>query len=210
MEFCSGMTLRNFINNRSVVSRLENLNMFKQLLAGLKHIHSAGIIHRDLKPANIFLSSTQKLKIGDFGLARSIRSDHDEISPRAQSDCANTASSPFVCNDAILAYVRKASSQSDQAGTPQYQSPEQLKCTKSGEQNPEITEKVDIYAAGLILFELSHEFKTCHEKVETLVNLKKHRILPLDFIAHFKAESELILSMTDSNPEARPSANDVL
>jgi serine/threonine protein kinase len=108
MEFCSGMTLRNFINNRSVVSRLENLNLFKQLLAGLRHIHSAGLIHRDIKPANIFLSSTQKLKIGDFGLARSIRSEHDKI--RAQSDCAKTTSSPIVGKEGFVAYVRQASS----------------------------------------------------------------------------------------------------
>lgn len=42
---------------------------FRQIVNGVKHIHSKGIIHRDLKPANIFVKETH-LKIGDFGLAR--------------------------------------------------------------------------------------------------------------------------------------------
>jgi len=31
-------------------------------------------VHRDIKPANIFLKSNQ-LKLGDFGLARAIKSN---------------------------------------------------------------------------------------------------------------------------------------
>jgi serine/threonine protein kinase len=42
-----------------------------------------------------------------------------------------------------------------QAGTPLYQSPEQL--SKS---SGEVNEKVDVYAAGLILFELCCIFST--------------------------------------------------
>ncbi|KAG6505428.1 hypothetical protein ZIOFF_037784 [Zingiber officinale] len=44
-----------------------------QLLRGLKYLHSAYVIHRDLKPENLFVNGADcKLKIGDFGLARSM------------------------------------------------------------------------------------------------------------------------------------------
>ncbi|CAJ0963280.1 unnamed protein product, partial [Mesorhabditis belari] len=43
-----------------------------QILRGLKYLHSVGIVHRDLKPSNIFVNSDCLLKIGDFGMARSV------------------------------------------------------------------------------------------------------------------------------------------
>ena len=45
-----------------------------QTLKALKFIHSADIIHRDLKPSNIFLNSDCHVKLGDFGLARTLNS----------------------------------------------------------------------------------------------------------------------------------------
>ena len=44
-----------------------------QTAAGLAHIHKAGFFHRDLKPENLLMSG-DTVKIGDFGLAREIRS----------------------------------------------------------------------------------------------------------------------------------------
>lgn len=43
-----------------------------QLLKSLKYMHTGNVIHRDIKPSNIFLNSDCLVKLGDFGLARSI------------------------------------------------------------------------------------------------------------------------------------------
>ncbi|GJM90200.1 hypothetical protein PR202_ga06458 [Eleusine coracana subsp. coracana] len=43
---------------------------FKDLLRGLKYLHSAEILHRDLKPGNLLVNANCDLKICDFGLAR--------------------------------------------------------------------------------------------------------------------------------------------
>jgi serine/threonine protein kinase len=42
----------------------------KQLLEGIKAMHSIGVLHRDLKPGNILVSKDCQLRITDFGLAR--------------------------------------------------------------------------------------------------------------------------------------------
>ncbi|CAD8140835.1 unnamed protein product [Paramecium octaurelia] len=49
-----------------------------QLLKCLKFIHSGELIHRDLKPSNLLIDSDCKVKVADFGLARSVAQSENQ------------------------------------------------------------------------------------------------------------------------------------
>lgn len=58
-----------------------------QLLDGVRHMHRKGIIHRDLKLGNLFLTRDMTLKIGDYGLAASLKHDGER---KKYAYCGNT------------------------------------------------------------------------------------------------------------------------
>jgi len=51
------------------------------VLKGLKYLHTGEVIHRDLKPSNLLINSECKVKIADFGLARSVAKPDDNTNP---------------------------------------------------------------------------------------------------------------------------------
>ena len=72
MEYVSGITLRDALNEYGPLPAVRALEMMAQILAGLAAAHRAGILHRDLKPENVLLADDGRVKLGDFGLARAI------------------------------------------------------------------------------------------------------------------------------------------
>lgn len=55
------------------------LDVFRQILEGIKYAHKNGVIHRDLKPENVLLFDDifeeDWVRIGDFGLGKRLTSD---------------------------------------------------------------------------------------------------------------------------------------
>jgi NIMA (never in mitosis gene a)-related kinase len=71
MELADGGALSKFIGKELPESQI--LQIFFQIVYGLKAIHKKGILHRDLKAENIFFMKNGEVKIGDFGLSRYLK-----------------------------------------------------------------------------------------------------------------------------------------
>jgi len=70
MELIEGITLKQYINRKGLLSWKEALHFTTQIVKALSHAHSRGIIHRDIKPHNIMILKDGSVKVADFGIAR--------------------------------------------------------------------------------------------------------------------------------------------
>ena len=124
MELISGAPLNEKLKNGPLSER-DVLRFGVQMCDGLAAAHERGVIHRDLKPSNLFITSENRLKILDFGLATLLR-------PAEEADIARTMTEM----------------QGRVVGTLPYMSPEQLRGEPTDARS-------DIYSAGAVLYEMA-------------------------------------------------------
>lgn len=70
MEYVAGRNLRDYVQPPRKLEVPQVLCVMMQLLDGLHYAHERGIVHRDIKPANLLIADDGRLKITDFGIAR--------------------------------------------------------------------------------------------------------------------------------------------
>jgi serine/threonine protein kinase/tetratricopeptide (TPR) repeat protein len=71
MEFVDGTDLKSLLGTRGRFSPKDAVAVMKQVCQGLQAAHTEDVIHRDLKPQNILVGRDNRVRIVDFGLARS-------------------------------------------------------------------------------------------------------------------------------------------
>lgn len=77
MDYVGGPSLSTVIKSGGPLSLSRAANIVEQACAALQAAHRQGIVHRDIKPSNIIFvnSSTDRIKIVDFGIAKDMTSD---------------------------------------------------------------------------------------------------------------------------------------
>lgn len=75
MELVEGITLKTYIEKKGRLTVKEATSIAIQVASGLEIAHNNQIVHRDIKPQNIIISREGKVKVTDFGIAKSISSN---------------------------------------------------------------------------------------------------------------------------------------
>ena len=125
MEYIEGRSLRNLMSANEV-KPANVLDISKQICDALSEAHQRGVIHRDIKPENILLTARGRVKVVDFGLAKSV--------PMQRAIGGTTAAESLTEPGTVM-------------GTLSYMSPEQLR--------GEILDvRTDIFSFGIVLHEM--------------------------------------------------------
>jgi serine/threonine protein kinase/Tfp pilus assembly protein PilF len=120
--------------------------IFLQICEAVTYAHAHMVVHRDLKPSNILVTQDGVVKLLDFGIAKLL-----------------TSEATLPTHDTQLTRV------GERLLTPEYAAPEQLR----GEA---VTSAADVYALGVLLFELLSGAKPYRPTGPAAVDLE-HEIL---------------------------------
>ncbi|MCL4220893.1 MAG: protein kinase [Phycisphaerales bacterium] len=83
MELVQGLPITRYVSENQTPLR-RRVQLVVQVCRAIEHAHQRGVIHRDLKPANILVDASGHPRILDFGVARLLHEDTDQVSDRTE------------------------------------------------------------------------------------------------------------------------------
>ncbi|MBV9721176.1 MAG: Stk1 family PASTA domain-containing Ser/Thr kinase [Mycobacterium sp.] len=83
MEYVNGVTLRDIVHTDGPLPAKRAIEIIADACQALNFSHQHGIIHRDVKPANIMISTTNAVKVMDFGIARALADGGNSVTQTA-------------------------------------------------------------------------------------------------------------------------------
>jgi predicted ATPase len=154
MEYVDGETVAEIVAAGPVPTR-RALQIAAQAAEGLAKAHTAGIVHRDLKPENLMVSRDGYVKILDFGLAKLVASQREDVTSAPTMGGARTGSGVIL-------------------GTIGYMSPEQASGLA-------IDFRSDQFSFGSVLYEMVTGRKAFRAKTsaETLTAIIREEPTPI-------------------------------
>ena len=142
MELLRGRSLKDLLRE-GPLEPIRALDIFIQVVKGLRAAHAAGLVHRDVKPGNVFLLEGEDgadfIKILDFGLVKDVSGD----SPDLGSVDAPTEEDAVIEDAEESAVTRHGAF----LGTPHYIPPEQARAAA-------VDHRADLYSAGVVLYRM--------------------------------------------------------
>jgi serine/threonine-protein kinase len=179
VEYVPGVTLGDRLAQGPLPER-EIARLGVQLANGLAAAHSQGVVHCDLKPGNLRITPDGRLKILDFGIAKSLRVTRE--TSKYDGTTESTAGDQAV------------------VGTLPYMAPEQLRSEPADPRS-------DLYSAGAVLYEMATGQRAFREGVAPRLTdaiLHQPAVPPRALNARISSELErIILKCLQKEPENR-------
>lgn len=181
-----------------------SLRILLGIICGLQYLHALNIVHRDIKPGNILLSEFT-------GVVSPVAGFCDVGSCPSCPDASPYFLNPRIADFGLVAEIvdsgMGAGSMSKPVGTELYRPREQ---GNTGGVLHRVDPSLDVFALGIVLFEMLWRFETKMERQMVLDRLQEGQ-LPKDFTTRMDTESDgmgelvsrCILGMVDRRPESR-------
>jgi non-specific serine/threonine protein kinase len=128
MEYIEGATVADTLAGRPL-THARIVDIAAQVADALEAAHAKGITHRDIKPANLMVTPEGRVKVLDFGIAKSTHREHAEVDDEATRADGETAVGTVV-------------------GSLSYMSPEQIA-------GRPVDARSDIFSLGASVYEMA-------------------------------------------------------
>lgn len=188
MEYVDGVSLRDWLDAKER-SLSEIVDVFLQAGRALSHAHSQGVVHRDFKPENCLVDTQGRVRVIDFGIARTepLPSGLGQTSPDNDAEAR-----PF---ESVL------------VGTPAYMAPEQL--------DGRADARSDQFALAVALYEAIYGQRPFGGRtlLERIEEISRNQLQPLTDGAETKTPPHVHQALTTAlrrEPELRHDSMDVL